>query len=121
MAFKIDVEIARYVGDDKIIDDSGNLSREGKDIMDSFIDNNCHTLFSWMLQIEGSSISFSTLYPTAPGLYAHLPLFRNSLPSNINELENNVPELLTNLLTFRVRANKALRIYTYIATNLFLI
>ncbi|KAI9265747.1 hypothetical protein EDC94DRAFT_501970, partial [Helicostylum pulchrum] len=72
MAFKIDVEIARYVGDDKIIDDSGNLSREGKDIMDSFIDNNCHTLFSWMLQIEGSSISFSTLYPTAPGLYAHL-------------------------------------------------
>ncbi|GAA5800693.1 hypothetical protein HPULCUR_006129 [Helicostylum pulchrum] len=35
MAFKIDVEIARYVGDDKIIDDSGNLSREADKLNDA--------------------------------------------------------------------------------------
>lgn len=50
-------EVARYVGYDKIIEDAGKIPREGKDIVESYMDNNCNALFPWLIQIEGSSFS----------------------------------------------------------------
>lgn len=118
IAFKIDVRIvccyngvnyelvngeaACHSGDDKIVQDEGKLTREGKDIQDCFVENQCSTLFPFMLQLVGPSIDISTLHLTAPGLYISLPRYNVALPASIPELEKVVPDLLVNLLTLRV-------------------
>ncbi|CAO3675477.1 unnamed protein product [Rhizopus stolonifer] len=69
IAFKIDVRIvccyngvnyelvngeaACHSGDDKIVQDEGKLTREGKDIQNCFVENQCSTLFPFMLQLVG--------------------------------------------------------------------
>lgn len=118
VSFKIDIRIVFYYngttydlvngeaachpGDDKVVEDKGKLTREGKDMQDRFIENHCHSLFPFMLQIVGSSINISTLHLIAPGLYVSLPRYDASLPASIPELEETVPDFLSNLLTMKV-------------------
>lgn len=117
IAFKIDVRIvcccngvnyelvngesACNSGDDKIVQDEEKLTREGKDIQDCFVENQCNNLFPFMLQLVGPSIDISTLHLTAPGLYIGLPRYNVALPASIPELEEVVSDLLANLLTLR--------------------
>ena len=95
-------EAASHSGDSKVIGDEGKLTREGKDMIDSYIKNNCSTIFPFLLQFIGSSIDISSIHLTNKGIYVCLPRYNVSLPSNITELEEIVPTFFQHLLTLRV-------------------
>lgn len=53
----VNAEAARHEGNSKIVQNEGKLIREGKDMINHFIENHCDSIFPFMMQIVGPSIS----------------------------------------------------------------
>ncbi|KAL7328965.1 hypothetical protein PS15p_207153 [Mucor circinelloides] len=63
---------------------------------------NYNQTFSWLIQLIGHSMDFSTIHLSSPGLYVNIPRFSTPLSATVSELEADVPTLLCSLLTFRI-------------------
>ncbi|KAL9550847.1 hypothetical protein PS6_005312 [Mucor atramentarius] len=74
---------------------------------------NYNQTFSWLIQLIGHSMDFSTIHLSSPGLYVNIPRFSTPLPATVSELETDVPTLLCSLLTFRPSSKNEFCLFTW--------